>query len=98
MKSDAEQWITTLELTRHPEGGWYKERKLGANPAAGESFQQLVPAGDWFGASVQSDGYALVGCTVAPGFDFSDFELASCSQLSTLFPQHHDIIKRLTRS
>jgi uncharacterized protein len=34
---------------------------------------------------------------VAPGFDFDDFELAQCERLSELFPDHHEVIKRLTR-
>lgn len=58
-------------------------------------FQVVVPAGCWFGAQVDSD-YALVSCTVAPGFDFSDFELAERAALLEQFPQHSDLIVRLT--
>ncbi|MBT3603281.1 MAG: cupin domain-containing protein [Candidatus Latescibacteria bacterium] len=58
-------------------------------------FQGVVPAGCWFGAEVDRD-YALVSCTVAPGFDFSDFDLADRVLLLDQFPQHSDLITRLT--
>jgi predicted cupin superfamily sugar epimerase len=58
-------------------------------------FQAVVPAGCWFGAEVDRD-YALVSCTVAPGFDFFDFDLADRSALLGQFPQHGDLITRLT--
>jgi len=62
------------------------------------AFQTVVPAGVWFGATVrQPDSYTLVGCTVAPGFDFADFELAQRSTLQAQFPAHHALIQRLTR-
>jgi predicted cupin superfamily sugar epimerase len=81
----------------HPEGH-LEEIRLGPNFAAGETFQAVVPAGCWFGSKVHdADGYALVGCTVAPGFDFADFELADRSTLSQQFPQHTAVIEALTR-
>jgi len=85
-------------LTVHviDKSGDYSEKKLGRNLQDGESFQQLVEAGDWFGASVPSGGFALVGCTVAPGFDFADFEMADRESLLSQFPQHHAMIKGLT--
>jgi predicted cupin superfamily sugar epimerase len=70
---------------------------LGANLAKGETFQAMVPAGVWFGAQARPGcGYALVGCTVAPGFDFDDFELATRSQLLADFPEARSWIERLT--
>jgi predicted cupin superfamily sugar epimerase len=42
------------------------------------------------------NGFSLVGCTVAPGFDFEDFELANQSELCQLYPQHSHLIKELT--
>ena len=72
--------------------------KLGANLSAGEVFQTWVPAGHWFGSRVEEpDGWALVGCTVAPGFDFADFEMAKRAELVALFPDHAGIIGELTR-
>lgn len=65
--------------------------------AAGH-FQAVVPAGYWFGATVDlPDAYALVGCTMAPGFDFGDFELLQdSSALLTRFPEQEALIRRLT--
>lgn len=60
-------------------------------------FQIAVPTGHWFGAEVTQD-HALVSCTVAPGFDFADFELANRQTLIAQYPQHHALITRLTHS
>lgn len=69
-------------------------------PLNGEGdFQQVVPAGLWFGARLQQpqpEHYALVGCTVAPGFDFADFELAQRSELLAQWPAQAEVIKALT--
>ena len=71
---------------------------LGANPEAGQSFQAVVPAGCWFASHVWDwKSWALVGCTVAPGFDFEDFELGKQAELVKEYPQHEEIIERLTR-
>jgi predicted cupin superfamily sugar epimerase len=56
----------------------------------------VVPAGDFFGAEVLGDSYSLVGCTVSPGFDFDDFEMPSRDELYQQFPQHGELIQRLT--
>jgi predicted cupin superfamily sugar epimerase len=163
----AEQWIKTLQLQPHPEGGWfceiyrangtilqqslpsrfsgdrhfstaiffllnetdfsafhrikqdelwhfydgasltihmidptgeYSAVKLGRNIQAGEALVAVVNAGWLFGATVNdSRSYALVGCTVAPGFDFDDFEMPNRTQLLEQYPQHRDIIEKLTR-
>jgi predicted cupin superfamily sugar epimerase len=78
-------------------GGEYCALKLGTNIADGETFQCFVPAGCWFGAEVFGDGYSLVGCTVAPGFDFYDFEMGSRDALCKEFPEQTEIILRLTK-
>lgn len=72
--------------------------QLGSNVAAGETFQYVVPANCWF-ASEPAEGtsFAFTGCTVAPGFDFRDFELASAASLVALYPAHEAIIRRLCR-
>lgn len=59
-------------------------------------FQHTVPAGHLFGATVDGD-YALVGCTVAPGFNFADFEMPSRFQLLEEYPGHAELLSRLTR-
>ena len=86
----------TLTLI-HPDGRLDAVR-LGPDPARGEAFQAIVPAGCWYGAAVDDhEAYALVGGTVSPGFDFADFELADREALLARFPQHHGAILRLTR-
>jgi uncharacterized protein len=71
---------------------------LGRNLQAGEVPQAVVNGGCYFGARVRdSRSYALAGCTVAPGFDFADFELPPRDQLCRHFPQHRQVIDRLTR-
>lgn len=72
--------------------------RVGLDLAAGDLPQAVVPAGTWFGAElIDKSAYALVGCTVSPGFDFADFELAERPALLARFPQHADLIARLTR-
>ncbi|UYQ93648.1 cupin domain-containing protein [Chitinophaga horti] len=70
---------------------------LGQDIAGGAAFQALIPAGSWFASRVESGSYALVGCTVAPGFDFADFELAERAALSDEYPQHQQLVVELTR-
>jgi predicted cupin superfamily sugar epimerase len=78
--------------------GRLTEHLLGNNPMNGEHFQCAVKAGSWFGSNLKSGGeYALVGCTVSPGFDFAEFDLAEKDKLLALYPQHISIIKALTR-
>jgi uncharacterized protein len=59
-------------------------------------FQAVVKAGDWFAAECADPaGAALVGCTVAPGFEFSEFEMAQRGALEARYPQHRELIARL---
>lgn len=70
---------------------------LGTDLARGERPQHVVPAGRWFGAACATGtDYALVGCSVAPGFEFARFELGNRSELETRFAQHRALIRRLT--
>ncbi len=154
--SIADARAEALGLTRHPEGGWYKEtyraeHSVGEGRAAstaiyfmlaagetsalhridadevwhhyeGESLrihvfdeqgyhslllgsldtpgaapQHVVRAGAWFGAEVVGEhGHVLVGCTVAPGFEFEHFELAVQAEMLERWPQHSGVIRRLT--
>lgn len=85
-----------LEIFEINPAGKLTTHRLGPEPAAGESFQCRITAGSWF-ASRPASGtdYALLGCTVAPGFDFEDFELGEKSALLTAFPQHKSLIEAL---
>jgi uncharacterized protein len=70
---------------------------LGCNPEKNESLQVVIPAGCWFGARVnEENSYVLSGCTVAPGFDFADFEFGKREVLLQQFPDHKNIIEQLT--
>lgn len=78
--------------------GTASEIVLGSNLEAGEVPQAVVRAGCWFGSRVKDpEAFALVGCTVAPGFEFDDFELGKRPDLVRKFPQHRALIERLTR-
>lgn len=71
---------------------------LGNDLAAGEVFQAVVRAGHWFASRCEvPNAFSLVGCTVAPGFDYADFQLAEQRTLLQEYPQHADLIKQLCR-
>ena len=79
------------------EDGTYQFQDIGREPENGMKLQFVVPANCWFASEVKPRGkYSLVGCTVAPRFDFEDFELAG-NNLITQFPAHRSIIDRLIR-
>jgi uncharacterized protein len=72
--------------------------RLGRDADAGEQLQLVLRSGEIFGASVTGPGcYALIGCTVAPGFEFEDFELLGRQALLAAYPAHRDLILRFTR-
>lgn len=78
--------------------GTLTEHLLGSDPEQGQQFQCVVKAGSWFASRVRAGGtYALVGCTVAPGFDFADFELAEREALVNAYPAWRSLIEELTR-
>ncbi len=65
---------------------------LGSNAEEGQQFQIVVPKNIWFAAHLlRSDGFALVGCTVSPGFHFDDFEMADKKLLNEYPHLKHDI-------
>ncbi|MCW3110738.1 MAG: cupin protein [Segetibacter sp.] len=72
--------------------------KLGSKIDAGETFQYVVPANAWFAAEpAENTIFSLAGCTVAPGFDFLDFEMADKHDLLAAYPRYDNIIARLCR-
>lgn len=77
--------------------GEYNKLHIGPDFEKGQTFQALVPKGTIFGSSVdEANTFAMVGCTVAPGFDFNDFKLFERDELLNQFPAHKKIIDRLT--
>ena len=86
-----------ISLHTISEKGNHSEFIIGRDFNKGQTPQLLVSGGYLFGARViNKNDYALVGCTVSPGFDFSDFELPSRKELIFKFPQHQEIITELT--
>jgi predicted cupin superfamily sugar epimerase len=79
------------------EDGTYNQILLGPNLDAGERPQAVVLANQWQAAEPLGIRFALCGCTVAPGFDFADFELAKRAELAARFPERAAIIARFTR-
>ena len=78
--------------------GGMRRTVLGLDMEAKQTLQAVVPAGMWFGAALAEGGrYALVGCTVSPGFDFADFEMGERRALLEAYPLHQMTVKRLTR-
>lgn len=76
--------------------GRYECVQLGTG--SGETFQFVVPANTWFAAACPAQSrFVLAGCTVAPGFDFADFEMADASRLVSEFPEHSSLILRFSR-
>jgi uncharacterized protein len=79
-------------------GGEYRRLVLGLDVTGGELPQQVVPHGCWFGAEVPAEArYALVGCSVHPGFEYGDFEMGVRDELLARHPEHRELILRLTR-
>lgn len=85
-----------LTVWQIDEAGALHEAAIGPDAKA---WQLTIPRGRWFAAR-PSDGapFTLIGCTVAPGFDFADFELARRGDLTARFPAHRSLIEQLTRS
>jgi len=79
------------------ESAGYSQIKIGSNILSGVYPQYVIKKGIWFAAEIEDkNSFSLIGCTVAPSFDYDDFELASRSRLINLFPKEKELITRLT--
>ena len=101
IKSD-EQWHYhlggALRLTQISPEGKVEDFIMGPDFSKGQKLQHVVPARYWFGAEpVEGSEFCLVGCTVAPGFDFADFDLGARAALLTRFPNATETVMRLTQ-
>ena len=86
-----------LELYMLDHRGDLEKVTLGRNAGRGEHLQFLVKNGIWFAARPQDPlTYSLMGCTVAPGFDFRDFEMDDRDSLIRRYPVHRDLISEFT--
>jgi len=80
------------------EGGNLNKFLLGRNIENGESLQTVIKYNSWFAAELSDKtSFALIGCTVAPGFDFNDFELGKRDELIKTFPQFRELIYKLAK-
>jgi predicted cupin superfamily sugar epimerase len=87
-----------LEIVRLFVNGHSDVVRLGLDLVAGDRPQVVIPAGTWFGTELAAGAsHCLVGCTVAPGFEFADFELAEGPELETRYPAAADRIRRMRR-
>lgn len=101
--------IKSDEVWHHYDGGcihiYYLKNgelitlKLGKNIEEGESLVCVVPKNTWFAAEPSPDcEFALMGCTVAPGFDFNDFEMATLKDLLPIKSSDEKLINRLVKA
>ena len=100
LKSD-ELWHfydgSSIKIYVIDESGKLDEITLGRKTEDGEVFQTVIKKNNWFAAEViNKKSFALIGCTVSPGFDFSDFELVDVEYLLKNFPDHKRLIQKLT--
>lgn len=73
---------------------------LGPDVLAGQHSQWVVPRGTWMGArplSESSEAYTLLGNTLAPGFEYADFEIGWRDELQKMYPDFANQVARLTR-
>lgn len=76
--------------------GELKVLRLGNDFGKGETPQIIIEKNQWFGAKTSANSFSLLGCTVAPGFDFEDFELAERGTLLSDYPHLEKVIKEFT--
>ncbi|MBI3551817.1 MAG: cupin domain-containing protein [Elusimicrobia bacterium] len=85
-----------LVLVKISPNGRVEIVRLGHDVGSGCQLQHVITAGTWFGAYPEDESdFCLIGCTVAPGFDFADFEIGDKARLLAQFPQAKDLIVKL---
>lgn len=89
---------TAIKIIMIDKNGKLENKLLGTDFEKGENPVAVIKKATWFAAElVDKTMYSLIGCTVAPGFDFEDFTLAKSDDLIKNFPYHSEIIKKFTR-
>jgi len=87
-----------VEMLQLFEDGSSKVTVIGKDIAAGERPQHVVPRGVWQGSRLlHAEGFALLGCTVSPGFEFEDYRDASAEELIARWPREAERIRALTQ-
>ena len=88
-----------VEMLMLHESGRGEVVRIGKNIAAGESPQVVVPGGTWQGSRLVAGGaFALLGCTMSPGFDYADYAHGERDELIEKFPDHGERIRMLATS
>ncbi len=86
-----------VEMVQITESGNLTKKILSSNIESGHEPQVIVTPNVWQGTKLIGDGkWALLGCTVAPGFEFSDFLGGTFTELIKVFPNHKNVIKEFT--
>jgi predicted cupin superfamily sugar epimerase len=86
-----------LILVKISSKGKIEKVRLGHDVLSGCVLQHVIPAGTWFGAyPARGSDFSLIGCTVAPGFDFADFEVGDREKLLRRYPRAASVIRKLT--
>jgi uncharacterized protein len=71
--------------------------RLGRDPRKGQLPMLVLPSGTVFAVELEGHhGFALMGCTVSPGFDFQDLDIVSRDDLVRQFPEHYELVQRLS--
>jgi predicted cupin superfamily sugar epimerase len=89
-----------VEQLQLPPGGAGRRVVIGNDLAGGERPQVVVPAGVWQGARLVGGGkfgWALLGCTVSPGFEYEDYEEGPAAGLCGLWPEWSELVRELCR-
>ncbi|MGA8940244.1 MAG: cupin domain-containing protein [Acidobacteriaceae bacterium] len=87
-----------VEMLQLFEDGSSQVTVLGKDIEAGEKLQHVVRRGVWQGSRLaKPEGWALLGCTVAPGFEFEDYADAGAEELIARWPGEAEMIRGLTR-
>ena len=91
-----------VEMLQLWPGGRAERVIVGKDLAAGQRPQLLVPKGVWQGSRMLAEGsgeadWALLGCTVSPGFEYADYETGTCAEMLSGWPVATTLIKALTR-
>ncbi|MHC4264766.1 MAG: cupin domain-containing protein [Planctomycetota bacterium] len=87
--------VTMLKLR---EDGDSEAITFGQDILSGHRVQAVVEAGTWQGTFLNEGGkFSLLGTTMAPGFEYDDFELAQRDKLLELYPSHRELVFKLTK-
>jgi predicted cupin superfamily sugar epimerase len=87
-----------VEMLQLHVGGGGETVRIGSDLAHGDRPQVIVPRDVWQGSHLVPGGqWALLGCTVSPGFEFEDYEAATREELCAAWPEFSQLIAALTR-